>query len=200
MDESRPIPIEERIERILEKVLREIRDTIIRELFREITDILKEMALNMNQLTARVDELTQRVNQLTEQVSRLVGAVGEIRGEVSEWKVVDSMKGVFNRFGLEVYASPWRLFDAYVIGDGFLAIVEICVNCRESDIDQIKRAISVAIDKLGSRPNALAVFSLKKPKSSVIEYGRRMGVIVENSPIRLAKALRELMEKSKKTK
>ncbi len=109
------------------------------------------------------------------------------------------MKGVLKRFGLEVYASPWKPFDAYIVRDGFLAIVEICINCRERDIDQIKRGIGAAIDKLGTRPDALVVFSIMKPSETVIEYAQKLGVIVENSPIRLAKILSEIYRKKKET-
>ena len=202
--------LNKRIEKILERAIREIRDSIIKELFKETVQILKETATNINrltervdQLTVRLDELTQRVNQLTErvdqltvQVNRLVGEMGVIKGEISEWKVVDGLKGILRRYGLEIFASPWRLFDAYIVGDGFLAIVEICVHCRKEDIDQIKRAIGAAIDKLGMRPNALVVFSLERPDEEVVEYGAKMGVIVENSPIKLAKILGEMVKKN----
>ena len=197
MNITHTITIEERLEKILKKAIKEIKESVIKELFKEIIEVLREMSQNMKNLTKRLDELTERVNQLTEQVSRLTGAVSEIRGEISEWKIVDSLKGILRRHNLEVYASPWRLFDAYVIGDEFLAIMEICRTCRRSDIDQIKRAVGVAIDKLGTRPDILIVFSLEKPEDDVVIYGRKMGVVVENSPIRLAKILRDLIEKKK---
>ena len=196
------VQLDKRLKKILEKAIVELRDNIIKELFKEIVQILKETAINMHkltervdQLTVRLDELTQRVNQLTVQVSRIVGEMGAIKGKIYEWEIVDGLKGVFKRFGLDVFASPWRLFDAYIIGDGFLAIMEICVRCRKDDVDQIKRVVGIAIDKLGMRPDALAVFSLECPSEDIVEYGANMGVVVENSPIRLARKLNEIIKR-----
>ena len=223
--EPNALSLEKRIEQLLEKALREIRESIVKELFKELVEILKEMANRINQLTSRVDELTQRVNQLTMrvneltqrvnqltirvdeltenvnritiQIGKLTGVVGEIRGKVTEWMIIDSLKGVLKRYNFEVYASPWKLFDAYIITDDFLAIVEICTKCRIDDVDQVKRAVGTAIDKLGAKPDTLIVFSLEKPADEVIEYGRKLNVIVENSPIRLAKKLCEILKERK---
>ena len=201
------IDLEKRINELLEKAIREVRDRIIKELFKEIIEILKVMASHLttltervNQLTARVDELTERVNQLTTEVSRLTGAVGSLRGRMAEWEIVDGLKGILRRFGLEIFKSPWKSFDAYIMGDGFLAIVEICVNCRKGDVDQVKRAIGPARDIFGARPDVLVVYSLEKPRKEVVKYAERMGVIIENSPIRLSKKLREIMKKKAKNR
>ncbi len=156
---------------------------------------MRKLTERVDQLTVRLDGLTQRANQLTVQVSRIVGEMGAIKGRIYGWEIVSGLKGVLRGLALDVFASPWRLFNAYIIGDCFLAIMEIHVRCRKDCVDQIKRAVGAAIDKLDMRPDALAVFSLECPSEDIVEYGANMGVVVENSPIRLARKLNEIIKR-----
>ena len=221
------ISLEERLDRLVEKAVQKVKDKIIKDLFKELIDVVKIMAIRLDELTARVNELTDRVNELTDRVNELTarvneltdrvneltdrvneltdqmkyqsGRLTEIDGKISEWRTIDMLKGIFNRYGLGVYASVYAAFDAYAIGDNFLVVIEICKSCRKEKVDQVKRATGVAMDKLGMKPNAYVVFVLGDLVEEVVEYGRKLGVIVENSPVRLAKALNDIIRRGRKS-
>ncbi len=75
----------------LSEIYESLAQTVTKEEFNELKEIVREQGENLkvltqrvDQLTQRVDQLTQRVDQLTEDVRRLTGEMGRMKEEMRE--------------------------------------------------------------------------------------------------------------------
>ena len=137
---------EEKLDELIEKAVKKVRDKIIRELFQDILEILKEILHVLKDLSAAQKRTEERINELAEaqkkteeKLGSLVGEVAKLRGDIIEYKVISDLGRVLGRYGFVVYSAPYSLreIDCIIEKDNFLVLVQICKTCDMKDLEQV---------------------------------------------------------------
>ena len=191
---------EEKLDRLIEKIIKKVKDEILRDLLKEIVETQKEIISilrqlserikqlaeaqrrteeRLNSLAVRVEELAEAQRRTEERLNSLIGEFARLRGDLVEFKVITSLDRILSRFGFVVYLAPYdiRELDAVVEGDGFVGVVEICRTCSLDDVRQVVIGAKKFEEVEGVRPDVLIVFSYTgKISESVLEEAERCGL------------------------
>ena len=122
------------------------------------------------------------------------GHIARINGRLTEMALLDALQSVCSPLGLTVLKLPRDPFraDAVILGRGLLALVEVAKTGHEEDLEQLLEGAKIYEQIYGERPNMLLLFIYaERPRPELIELAESMGIVVENSPLRIADLLRE---------
>ena len=189
-------------------------DHAIRVILGMLREALKEglapLVENVNRLTADVAELRESTASLERSVRelrwglerevelrrRLEGDVGRLRGEVSHMKLGGNLAYWCGKHGLDfewLPRGPFRV-DAVITGRHVIALVEMDTTGDEADVEQLLEGAEIYGRERGERPNALVLYIGVRPSSELAEECEEHGIILDNSPRRIAIKLAELDE------
>ena len=170
----------------------------IEEVDRRLSGRIEELSARIEEidrrLSARLDELARFVEETGRQVRALSGHVARIEGRLVEMDLIDTLRSVCTPLGLTVMRLPRDPFrvDAAIVGRGLLALVEVAKTGDEADLGQLVEGARIYEDIHGEKPNLLLLFIYaEKPKPELVQVARSMDILVENSPMRIARLLRE---------
>jgi len=187
------IEVDKRLSARIEELDRRL-SARIEEIHRELSARIEEVD---RRLSARLEELSKAVEKTGEQVRALSGHVARIEGELVEMGLLNALQSACSPLGLVVIRLPRDPFrvDAAIIGPGLLALVEIAKTGQEADLEQLVEGAKTYERIHGERPDLLLLFIYaERPRPELVELARSMGIIVENSPLRIAGLLKERME------
>ena len=196
--------LDRRLSARIEEIHRELSERIEKvnsELSARIEEVDKRLSARIEEvdrrLSARLEELSKAVEKTGEQVRALSGHVARIEGELVEMGLLNALQSACSPLGLVVIRLPRDPFrvDAAIIGPGLLALVEIAKTGQEADLEQLVEGAKTYERIHGERPDLLLLFIYaERPRPELVELARSMGIIVENSPLRIAGLLKERME------
>ena len=187
------IEVDKRLSARIEELDRRL-SARIEEIHRELSARIEEVD---RRLSARLEELSKAVEKTGEQVRALSGHVARIEGELVEMGLLNALQSACSPLGLVVIRLPRDPFrvGAAIIGPGLLALVEIAKTGQEADLEQLVEGAKTYERIHGERPDLLLLFIYaERPRPELVELARSMGIIVENSPLRIAGLLKERME------
>ena len=79
------------------------------------------------------------------------------------------------------------------MGERLIALVEVAKTGEEADISQLLEGARIYERMRGEKPNALVLYVYaERPPASLIEEAKKHGIIVDNSPKRIASILAKL--------
>jgi len=125
------------------------------------------------------------------------GEVGRLEGRIVEAELLMGLRDWCSAHGLHVKRlprDPYRA-DAVVEGEALIALVEVAKTGSEADVGQLVEAARIYKALRGEKPNALVLYVYaKKPAEELVRECGEHGIIVDNSPKRIALRLAELEE------
>jgi len=130
------------------------------------------------------------------------GEVGRLEGRIVEVELLMSLRDWCSAHGLHVERlprDPYRA-DAVVEGEALVALVEVAKTGSEADVRQLVEAARIYETLRGDKPNALVLYIYaEKPPEELVRECSKHGIIVDNSPKRIARRLAELEEELRAT-
>ena len=162
--------------RVLGEIYENLAQTVTREEFNELKEIVREQGENLKILTQRVDQLTedvriltQRVDQLTQRVDQLTEDVRKLTGEMKKMKddlkeVKRQVGGLSITVGYTLENQAYRHLPKLLLRDYGLELLEPLV--RTFVRDQKNRPIEVNIFGKGRR-NGTEVVILGEAKAQL---------------------------------
>ena len=216
--------ISEAEEAAVEMVRRGRLDYAMRVVFGTLREVLRPLVESVDKLTADMAGLRESLDKLTGEVAklgestanlersvrelrwslereaelrrRLEGDVGRLRGEVSHMKLGENLAYWCAKRGLDFEWLPREPFraDAVVTGKHVIALVEIATTGDEADVEQLLEGAKIYGRERGEEPNALVLYIGVRPTSELAEECGKHGIILDNSPRRIALKLAELDE------
>ena len=174
----------------------------IEEVDRKLGERIEKNAEMLAELGRKLDELGERVEALRAslEAEREIrkGEVGRLEGRIIETRLITSLIGWCEPHGLHVEPlprEPYRV-GAAIEGEHVLALVKMAKTGAEADIEQLLEGARIYERIRGERPNALVLYIYaERPPEWLLEEAEKHGIIVENSPKRIAKRLSELEER-----
>jgi len=139
------------------------------------------------------------VEKTGEQVRALSGHVARIEGELVEMTLLNALQSACSPLGLVLIRLPRDPFrvDAAIVGPGLLALVEVAKTGQEADLEQLIEGAKAYERIHGERPDLLLLFIYaERPRPELVELAESMGIMVENSPLRIAGLLKERMREA----
>ena len=127
-------------------------------------------------------------------MGRLSGDVGRLIGRLSEYHMGERLASFCDRYGLDYEPLPreYRV-DAVITGRHVVALVEITETGEERDVEQLLDGAAIYERRRGIKPHALILFTRAEELSErIIRLCGEHGIIVDNSPKRIARRLVEL--------
>ena len=194
------IDVDKRLSARIEEVDRRLSariEEVNRELSARIDEVHRELSARIEEvnreLSARIKELSLAIEKTDRQVRALSGHIARINGRLTEMALLDALQSVCSPLGLTVLKLPRDPFraDAAILGRGLLALVEVAKTGHEEDLEQLLEGARIYEQIHGERPNMLLLFIYARPRPELIELAESMGIVVENSPLRIADLLRE---------
>ena len=98
---------------------------------RQLTQRVDQLTQRVDQLTQRVDQLTQRVDQLTEDVRRLTGEMGKMKGDLEEVK--KQVGGLSITVGYTLENEAYRYLPRLLHRDYGLEVIEPLIRTFVKD-------------------------------------------------------------------
>ena len=206
------------------RALKEARETIVKMVERgEYGVAIEALATTLERAFSRLGDVVMRfIEQLGEKTDKLHESVVELRKGLEEERALrQSVEGRVghleermveaelrisltfwcDRYGLgfeRLPSEPFRV-DGVIIGERLVALIEIAKTGAEADIEQLLEGARIYEQIRGEKPNALALFIYaEKPPEWLIEEAGKHGIIVDNSPRRIARALARIEEELKR--
>ena len=190
------------------KAISELRGSIqdLRFRFEESLKAMSELRGAIHDLKSRSEENLMAISELRMAVAELRaslraeadvrrGSIARLEGLITQVRLISGLRTWCSTYGLgleEVPAEPYRV-DAVIVGERLIALVEVAKTGEEADICQLLEGARIYERMREEKPNALVLYIYaEKPPASLIEEARKHGVIVDNSPKRIASILAKL--------
>ena len=168
---------------------------------RELRESIREQGKHIDKLHESVVELRKGLEEERALRQSVEGRVGHLEGRMVEAELRISLTFWCDRYGLgfeRLPSEPFRV-DGVIIGEHVVALIEIAKTGAEADIEQLLEGARIYEQIRGEKPNALALFIYaEKPPEWLIEEAGKHGIIVDNSPKRIARALARIEEELKR--
>ena len=192
------------------RAIAELRKSIseLRERSEDNLKAIAELRISISELRKSIAELRPVVEESSRAVEKLRasleaernirrGEVGRLEGRIIEVELIGGLRDWCSAHGLHVERlprEPYRV-DAIVEGVALKALIEIAKTGSEADIEQLVGAVDIYRRLRGEEPNALVLYIYaERPSEELVKECSEHGIIVENSPKRIAKKLAELDE------
>jgi len=162
---------------------------------RELRESIREQGKHIDKLHESVVELRKGLEEEGALRRSVEGRVGYLEGRMVEAELRMSLIFWCDRYGLGFEHLPPKPFrvDGVVIGERIVALVEIAKTGAEADIEQLLEGARIYERIRGERPNALVLFIYaERPSEELVRACEEHGILVENSPRRIARKLAEL--------
>ena len=163
----------------------------------ELRKSIAELKLMVGENSRAVEELRASL-EAEREIRR--GEVGRLEGRIVEVELLMGLRDWCSAHGLHVErlpGDPYRA-DAVVEGEALVALVEVAKTGSEADVGQLVEAARIYEALRGERPNALVLYIYaEKPPEELVRECCEHGIIVDNSPKRIALRLAELEEELK---
>ena len=171
------------------------------KLVRENAEAIAELRKSIAELKPIVEENSRAVEKprasLEAERDIRRGEIGRLEGRIIEVELISGLRDRCSAYGLHVEKlprEPYRV-DAIIEGVALKALIEIAKTGSEADIRQLIEAVDVYRRLRGEEPNALVLYIYaERPSEELVKECGEHGIIVENSPKRIAKKLAELDE------
>ena len=164
---------------------------------RELRESIREQGKHIDELYESVVELRKGLEEEGALRRSVEGRVGHLEGRMVEAELRMSLIFWCDRYGLGFEHLPPKPFrvDGVVIGERIVALVEIAKTGAEADIEQLLEGARIYERIRGEKPNALVLYIYaERPPEWLIEEAEKHGIIVDNSPKRIARALAKIEE------
>ena len=165
-------------------------DEALRCVFGAIREALRPLVESIRELRTSLEREGELRRALGGDVRRLEGRmVGFGLGErLARWCADYGLK-----FG-SLPRDPFRV-DGVVEGRRLLALVQMAKTGTEEDVAQLLAGARIYKERLGEEPNALVLYVYAgRPSEELLRLCEEHGIIVDNSPKRIARRLAELDE------
>ena len=169
----------------------------LREIVEKQGEQIERLMKGLDELRVRVDELTANLEKEVELRRGLEGRVGRVEGRIIEFGLGERLARWCDHHGLKFGALPPEPFrvDGVVEGERLIALVQIAKTGSEEDVEQLLEGARIYEERMGERPNALVLYVYAgRPSGELVRLCERHGIIVDNSPRRIAKQLVKLDE------
>ena len=162
----------------------------------KLTEDMRELRESTASLERSVRELRWGLEREVELRRRLEGDVGRLRDEVSHMKLGGNLAYWCGKHGLDFEWLPREPFrvDAVITGKRVVALVEIATAGDEADVEQLLEGAEIYGRERGEKPSALVLYIGVRPSSELVEECKEHGIILDNSPRRIAIRLAKLDE------
>ena len=166
----------------------------LRESTANLERSVRELRERTIELERSVRELRWSLEREVELRRRLEGDVGRLRGEVSHMKLGENLAYWCGKHGLDFEWLPREPFraDAVITGKRLIALVEIATTGDEADVEQLLEGAEIYERERGEKPNALVLYIGVRPADKLAKECEEHGIILDNSPRRIALRLAEL--------
>lgn len=169
---------------------------------------ISELRASIQDLKSRSEENLKAISELRMAVAELRaslraeadvrgGSIARLEGLITQVRLISGLRAWCSTYGLgleEVPAEPYRV-DAVIVGKRLIALVEVAKTGEEADICQLLEGARIYERMRGEKPNALVLYIYaEKPPASLVEEAKKHGIIVDNSPKRIASILAKLDE------
>ena len=160
----------------------------------ELTDGLRELRESTAELERGVRGLCWSLKKEVELRRKLESDVRRLRGDVTRMKLGDNLAYWCGKHGLDFERLPREPFrvDGVITGKRIVALVEIATTGDEADVEQLLEGARVDERERGERPNALVLYIGVRPSRELIDECEKHGILLENSPRRIARRLAEM--------
>jgi len=142
--------------------------------------------------------LSSGPEEVIEAVRRgLEGRVGRVEERIIEFGLGRRLARWCDHYGLKFGALPPEPFrvDGVMEGEHVIALVQMAKKGSEEDVEQLLEGARIYEERIGERPNALVLYVYaSRPSEELVRLCERHGIIVDNSPRRIAARLAELEE------
>jgi len=128
----------------------------------------------------------------------LEGRVGRVEERIIEFGLGRRLARWCDHYGLKFGALPPEPFrvDGVMEGEHVIALVQMAKKGSEEDVEQLLEGARIYEERVGERPNALVLFIYAdRPSEALVKACEERGIIVDNSPRRIARRLAELDER-----
>ncbi len=167
---------------------------IIAEAFKPLISSIEEEGKRIEELRKSIAELR---SPLEAEIRARKGEAGRLEGFIVQIRLAGQLESWCKAFGLLLTSlprEPYRV-DAVIEGEELVALVEIAKTGAEADIEQLLEGARIYEQIKGERPNALVLFIYaERPPEWLVEETEKHGIIVDNSPKRIARALAKIEE------
>jgi len=167
---------------------------IIAEAFKPLISSIEEEGKRIEELRKSIAELR---SSLEAEIRARKGEAGRLEGFIVQIRLAGQLESwckAFNLFLTSLPREPYRV-DAVIEGEELVALVEIAKTGAEADIEQLLEGARIYEQIKGEKPNALVLFIYaERPPAWLIEEAEKHGIIVDNSPKRIARALAKIEE------
>jgi len=169
---------------------------------RENLRAIAELRASIAELKTRTHENLKAIAELRAsleaEIAARKGEAGRLEGLITHTRLILGLMSWCEAYGLrleELPARPYRV-DAAIEGRRVLALVEIAKTGEEADVRQLLEGARTYERLRGERPNALVLYIYaERPPEELVKACEEQGIIVENSPKRIAARLAELEER-----
>ena len=196
--------VEERLSKAIsqaeEVALELVRSGRLDEAMRCVFGAIREA---MRPLVESVRELRESLEHERELRKSLEGDVRRLEGRIIEFGLGERLARWCADHGLKFGSLPRDLFrvDGVIEGERLLALVQIARTGTEEDVAQLLAGARIYRDRLGEEPNALVLYVYaSRPSEELSSMCEEHGIIVDNSPKRIARRLAELDEALKEAR
>jgi len=171
---------------------------IIAEAFKPLISSIEEEGKRIEELRKSIAELR---SSLEAEIRARKGEAGRLEGFIVQIRLAGQLESWCKAFGLLLTSlprEPYRV-DAVIEGEELVALVEIAKTGAEADIEQLLEGARIYEQIKGEKPNALVLFIYaERPPEWLVEEAEKHGIIVDNSPKRIARALAKIEEELKR--
>ena len=184
----------EALSAMVEKAFSELGEALVNAV-KELRDNVSALRERMEKLTVNVDRLTANLEREVELRRGLEGRVGRVEGRIIEFGLGERLARWCEDYGLKFGVLPRDPFrvDGVIEGEHVIALVEIAKLGSEEDVEQLLEGARIYRERMGEEPSALVLYVYaRRPPEELVRLCERHGVIVDNSPRRIARRLAEL--------
>ena len=162
---------------------------------------IEEIRISLIEEGKRIEELRKSIAELRSSLEAEIrarkGEAGRLEGFIVQIRLAGQLESwckAFNLFLTSLPREPYRV-DAVIEGEELVALVEIAKTGAEADIEQLLEGARIYEQIKGEKPNALVLYIYaERPPEWLVEEAEKHGIIVDNSPKRIARALAKIEE------